>query len=213
MTLTAYFKAIVGGFTVTIETENSNKGTVSSGGVVTPGQSIAIKATPAKGYQFEGWYLNGSKISGLGASASYQPSETCTLTAKFTTVSMPISGPVILCNGSTGTFSISNSAGATYSWECSSNLSITGSGNSVSVKANSNGAGWVRIKLNGEIVFLRNVWVGPPLDLYISGQDSSTAGGPIFFSANTGSTNSSTSFSWSITPTTGATIFNASVFK
>lgn len=143
MKLTAEFYPIPGGLTVTVQSENINRGTVSGGGQVTAGQSISISATPAKGYQFEGWYLNGSKISS-SANYTFQPSGTCTVTAKFSIKPNTISGPLTLCNGSSGTFSISNTTGASYTWSCSSNLSITGSGSSVTVKANSNGADWVR---------------------------------------------------------------------
>ena len=210
MTLTAEFYPIPNGLTVTVQSENTNRGTVSGGGAVTAGQSIGIYATPAKGYQFEGWYLNGlngQKISG-SANDSYSPSGSCTLYAKFTLIPISMSGPATLCIGSSSTVFISNTTGATYQWDCSLNLSISGSGNSVLVTANSNGAGWVRIKLNGEEVSKHNVWVGAPSDLSILGSGMALAGGTVSFIAATGSPTSSTSFSWSISPTTGVTMYN-----
>ncbi|MBQ7596280.1 MAG: hypothetical protein IJU45_06420 [Clostridia bacterium] len=38
-------------------------GTVSGGGVYTPGQQVTLSASPASGYRFEGWYENYSKRS------------------------------------------------------------------------------------------------------------------------------------------------------
>ncbi|MDR2585741.1 MAG: InlB B-repeat-containing protein, partial [Prevotellaceae bacterium] len=202
MWIWAYFKPDpnVTAYTVTPQSENSNKGTVSGGGTVDPGYSVNISATPATGYQFEGWYLNGTKVSGV-ANTTYKPSATCTLVAKFSPIYIPISGSNVLSVNSTATLSINNTTGATYSWDCSSNLSLSGSGNSVSVTANSNGAGWVCILINGEEVSRYVVFVGPPSDLSVFGPLAPVkAGGSHTFAAITGSPTTSSTFLWSISP-------------
>ena len=74
-------------YTVTVQSESTAKGTVSpSVGSVAAGGFIQVTATPKSGYIFEGWYLNGSKISS-SASYPFYPSATSTLIAKFTSIS------------------------------------------------------------------------------------------------------------------------------
>ncbi|MRG44677.1 T9SS type A sorting domain-containing protein [Chitinophaga sp. SYP-B3965] len=79
-------------------------------------------------------------------------------------VSTAISGPAEVCSPST--FSVQNISGATYSWTSSSNLSISGSGNAVTVSGTgTNGAGWVEVYIStgcGTATRRMNVHKGPP---------------------------------------------------
>ena len=55
-------------FTVTATSSNTQQGTVSGGGEYTFGQSCTVTATPAEGYMFTGWTVNGEIVS---SAASY----------------------------------------------------------------------------------------------------------------------------------------------
>ncbi|MCR5241998.1 MAG: hypothetical protein K6D61_03910, partial [Prevotella sp.] len=55
-------------FTVTATSSNTQQGTVSGGGEYTFGQSCTVTATPAEGYLFTGWTVNGEIVS---SAASY----------------------------------------------------------------------------------------------------------------------------------------------
>lgn len=70
-------------YNVNVQSEDENKGTVAGGGSGGSGVPVSISATPNSRYEFEGWYKNNIKIAELGASASYTPTENCTLIAKF----------------------------------------------------------------------------------------------------------------------------------
>ena len=50
-------------FTVTVAANNDSYGTVSGGGQINYGTSCTVTATPADGYMFTGWSLNGSVVS------------------------------------------------------------------------------------------------------------------------------------------------------
>lgn len=75
--------------TLRIEVYPDSAGSVSGGGGYLPGTKVSISASAHDGYEFEGWYEDGVKISD---SADYQyelpniyaNGLTCTLTAKFT---------------------------------------------------------------------------------------------------------------------------------
>ena len=96
MTLTAFFRTSTT-YTVTLQSEDTNKGTVSGGGSTLGGGSVLVTASPNSGFTFDGWYLNGSIIS-TSTSLTYRPSETCTLTAKFN-MSIPVfTGDQYVCN-------------------------------------------------------------------------------------------------------------------
>ena len=87
-TLTAYFVDL---YTVTVQSEDTNKGTaeVFFGGTVAQviaGEFVKVLAIPKPGYVFEGWYENGFlRVSGLEI-YDYYPYSTCTLVAKFNPV-------------------------------------------------------------------------------------------------------------------------------
>ena len=105
-------------YTVTVLSQNSMMGTVSGGGSVAAGSSVYISASPKSGWVFEGWYLNGSRIS-TTASYYYYPSATCTLIAKFTAAPPPpmtITGPSYISCDSNADYYMPYVAGATYTW-------------------------------------------------------------------------------------------------
>ena len=73
-----------------------------------------------------------------------------------------ITGSNYICAGTNYTFSASIWKPG-YTWDKSSNLTITGSGSSVTVTKNgSDAAGWVSIKLNDVELAKKTVWVGLP---------------------------------------------------
>jgi hypothetical protein len=72
-----------------------------------------------------------------------------------------ISGPTLVCSGSSKTFTASNWQSG-FSWGSSSNLSRTGNGASVTFTGSGNAAGWVSIMFNGAEIVRHNVWVGKP---------------------------------------------------
>ena len=75
----------------------------------------------------------------------------------------------LLCMGSSGTFSVAN-APAGFTWNVSSNLDITNTGNnSITVTAPSGSSyygpgslGWVGVNINGTEIARKEVWVGFP---------------------------------------------------
>ena len=161
-------------YTVTVQSEDTNKGTVSGGGTVPYGGSVSVSASAKSGYIFEGWYLNGSKISS-SASFSYQPSATCTIIAKFTAAPV-ISGYSTICSGSSKSFSASNWVQGDYYWDKNSNLSLSSptTNSTVTVSpasSSSKGLGYVYVKNSGGTILATYIlWIGPPEILSISGQ-------------------------------------------
>lgn len=89
-----------------------------------------------------------------------------------------ISSPDIVCYSPGATFTVSGAPNG-FTWDKSTHLTITGSGNSVTIsKTNPDtysyygtGEGWVSIKNNGEELVRKNVWVGTPL-LYVTPTES-----------------------------------------
>ena len=61
---------------------NPTEGSVSGGGRKVVGTSVTVVATPAEGYNFDGWYENGSLVSS-NASYTFTASVARTLTAEF----------------------------------------------------------------------------------------------------------------------------------
>lgn len=68
--------------TVTVESENLTKGTVSGGGTVEAGENVTIHAVAASGYQFSGWYRGETLVSSL-ADYTFAATTNVTLVAKF----------------------------------------------------------------------------------------------------------------------------------
>ena len=161
--LTAIFKPAAQ-YTVTVQSEDTNRGTVSGGGTCYAGGNVSVSATPKQGWQVEGWYLNGSKISG-SASFNYAPSASCTLIAKFTLIPPIITGPNLICSGSSQSFSASNWQSGFY-WDKSSNLNLSSptTNATVTVSANGTGAAYLYVKnSNGATIATHHVLVGVPL--------------------------------------------------
>ncbi|MDR2773906.1 MAG: T9SS type A sorting domain-containing protein, partial [Tannerella sp.] len=77
-----------------------------------------------------------------------------------------ISGPSLLCSGSSGTFTVSN-APPGYTWTCSSSLtSGSSSGNNKTFTASSSGdaPGWVAVNQGSVELARKEVWIGKPYD-------------------------------------------------
>ena len=146
---------------VSTQCENPNEGEVSGSGSCPPGGYVIVSASPNSGYTFDGWYLNGSKISESELYYHY-PSASCTLIAKFNSPPT-ISGPTLICLSCGGsTFTVAN-APAGFTWDKSSNLSISGTGNTITVTPSNSGAGWLSVKLGATELVRYNLWVGKPV--------------------------------------------------
>ena len=110
-----------------------------------------------------------------------------TLTAKSGNITMAsksispcaaptISGPNSICSGSSVTFTVSN-APSGFTWNKSSNISLSGTGTSITASATgaSGHDGWISIRYNGEeLVRESNIAVSGP---YVSGQFSDGVSG------------------------------------
>lgn len=85
-TLVAVFEAerpdVVPTYTVDVNAEPAENGSVSGGGTYTEGEPVTITATPNDGYQFVEWRLNGSRIS-TTANYTFTAHATQTYTAVF----------------------------------------------------------------------------------------------------------------------------------
>ena len=166
--ITAVFQTDVQ-YTVTVQSEDTNKGTVSGGGACYAGDGVSVSASPKQGWGFDGWYLNGSKISG-SASFIYSPSASCTLIAKFQLIST-LTGPTTVCSCSSEEFIINNlPANATVNWTVGSgnNFSITpgtGANNykaTVAVGSGLTGEGTIIATINGNVVIQNSFTVNFP---------------------------------------------------
>ena len=58
-------------YMVTVESENTEHGTVSGGGEYSFGESCTVTATPAEGYYFTGWLQDGEMVEGAGANYTF----------------------------------------------------------------------------------------------------------------------------------------------
>ena len=70
-------------FNVTVESENTEHGTVSGGGEYSFGESCTVTATPAEGYYFAGWLQDGELLEGAGASYTFIVNSDVNLVATF----------------------------------------------------------------------------------------------------------------------------------
>ncbi|WP_394924872.1 endo-alpha-N-acetylgalactosaminidase family protein [uncultured Robinsoniella sp.] len=68
--------------TITVQTEDETAGSVSGGGTVKEGEKVTITARAKAGYTFEGWYLEGVKVS-EEAEYEVEAAEDAVYTAKF----------------------------------------------------------------------------------------------------------------------------------
>ena len=97
--------------------------------------------------------------------------------------STTITGPLLLCNAASGTFSVG--PGATYSWSCGGGLVATSgnNGQNYTVQPNiASGIGWVQVTITSgcdgrSIVSTKNVNIGPPKfsHFLVNGQQTSNA--------------------------------------
>ncbi|MCL2013584.1 MAG: S8 family serine peptidase [Oscillospiraceae bacterium] len=83
----------------------SGSGTVTGSGIYVKNTqpNVNLVATPSSGYNFDGWYENGSKINNTGPIYIFPATANRTLQAKFTTSSSSIY--TIVCNPSGGSVS------------------------------------------------------------------------------------------------------------
>lgn len=110
-----------------------------------------------------------------------------------------IAGVKDLCKSWTYTFTVTN-APAGFTWDKSSNLTLTGTGNSVTVSATGGSSGWISIKLGTTELIRRYVSVstGSPVFDYIEGPDEVTVSS-LSYSWQAHFDNYSTiSYSWSV---------------
>ena len=73
------------GYSLTVQSEDTNKGTVSGGGTYEEGDSPTFTAEAKTGYAFEGWYVDDEKISSSNPGTLDMPAEDVTVVAKFVT--------------------------------------------------------------------------------------------------------------------------------
>jgi hypothetical protein len=80
-------------------------------------------------------------------------------------ITASLSGPSLLCNGSSGTFTVSGVPSG-YTWTCSSGLTAgSSSGNSKTFRGNNTGngfLGWVAVNLGSAELARKEVWIGKP---------------------------------------------------
>lgn len=74
---------IVVKYTVTVQTNDETKGTVTGGGRYEAGTNVTIVATPKEDNLFEGWFENDVKVSSLSSYTFEMPSNNVTYLAKF----------------------------------------------------------------------------------------------------------------------------------
>jgi len=152
-------------YTVTVQSDDTNRGTVSGGGVCNIGGSVYVTASPNSGWEFEGWYLNGTKITG-SENFYYQPSSSCTLIAKF---NLLINGSSSICSGSTNSFSVPAWQSG-YTWSVYGNASIVGSNTNsvVAVMANNSATdpATIFVHSGSTVMGSRLFTLGAPPDIY-----------------------------------------------
>ena len=110
-----------------------------------------------------------------------------------------LTGPALICQGSSYTFSIAN-VPLGFVWNKSSNLSISGSGNSVSVTGSAPGKGWISVTyiVDGTLFAKQEVWVGPP-ELNIVGPNNPSLSSMNYYDAVlTNELSVPSSYSWSL---------------
>ncbi|MDR2041869.1 MAG: trypsin-like serine protease [Tannerella sp.] len=78
-----------------------------------------------------------------------------------------ISGPSLLCSGTSGTFTVSG-APSGYTWTCSSGLtpgSSSGTTKTFTVNTTSWQAGWIAVNVGSLELVRKDVWIGKPYDI------------------------------------------------
>jgi len=124
-----------------------------------------------------------------------------------------ISGTDILCKSSSSSFSATNMPLGS-NWNCSDNLSISGSGSTITAThipgflgLDTTGPAWLSIELNSTELCRYDFWVGPPKSFLVSGPTSQNAGSGFYFYALISTPY--TSIGWSTVPTNGVSIFSS----
>ena len=111
-----------------------------------------------------------------------------------------ICGPSLVCYTSSA-FTLNNPPSGSVTWHKSSNISLSGYGNSVTATAISNGAGWISVNVNSVEFFKWPVWVGAPIISYISVPTPVYAGQSKSYEAILSSKLSvPSSYDWSLSP-------------
>lgn len=106
--------------------------------------------------------------------------------------STKVNGPSYVCSASNSNFTAAAITGATYTWTKSSNIVLSGSGNTVSAKATSgaSGTGWIQVTINspcgGSVTTRRNISIGSfsSYQMTVSGQPDVCPGGLYQYSVN-----------------------------
>ena len=75
---------------------------------------------------------------------------------------LSITGTTPICLSCGTTFTAAN-APTGFTWDKSSNLSISGTGNTITVTPHNSGEGWVSVKLGATELVRYNLWVGKPV--------------------------------------------------
>lgn len=96
--------------TLSVVSEDVNKGAVSGGGLKISGEDVTITASTNSGYAFSGWYKGSILVSSLNPYTFSMPYENTTYTAKFSTNSYDLT----LINDNSTLGSISSSASHLY---------------------------------------------------------------------------------------------------
>lgn len=81
LTLNAYYS--INSYGINVVSNDGNKGTVSGSGTYEYDSVVTVAATPKEYCQFDGWYINNSKVSNKEIYAFKTPAESTTLLAMF----------------------------------------------------------------------------------------------------------------------------------
>ena len=114
-----------------------------------------------------------------------------------------ISGTTLICSNASSDFSATTNWQPGYTWNKSSNLTISGSNSnsSVTVKGNSNnGEGWVSVNFGGVELVRHNLWVGTPLVQGINGPDPASLYEYNHYSPFYNSLSGASGFIWGVQP-------------
>jgi hypothetical protein len=111
-----------------------------------------------------------------------------------------IAGANFICYGQSQQYAVYNPPSGTISWVTSSNLNVSGSGNSVSISTNYNSSpgtsGSISFRVNGTEIAKKDVWIGVPQAPIISGPTSVPVSSQSV-TYNASSITSATSYEWS----------------
>jgi hypothetical protein len=148
------------------------------------------------------WYQ--SKWGWAGPLVKHHPNDVPDMyqsrkTKKYYIRKPTISGPKDLCTAWTYTFSATNVPEG-FTWDKSSNFTLTGTGNSVSVSATEGSSGWISIKLGTTELVRRYVSVsaGSPVFDYFEGPDEAEVSSLSYNWLAHFSNYSTISYSWSV---------------